>query len=513
MRKHSTLGTRPRVATALCALVAAAALLCGVAVTTGNAGTPPLEQAERPNFVVILVDDLGWADLEPYSSRFYDTPHLNRLARQSMSFTHAYAASPVCSPTRASLLTGQYPARLRITDWLPGQGDQPSQRLLQVRDRAHLPLGEVTVAEVLREAGYRTGYVGKWHLGRRPDHLPTDQGFDTNVAGYYRGSPARFGGYFSPWNNPRLRVTAEGQYLPDRLGREAVDFIEESAMGESDADAQPFFLQLAFYAVHTPLQAPEALVAKYRTRADTLLLGPELIAGREHGSRARIVQSNPVYAAMVEAMDRNVGRVIGALEAQGVAGETVILLLSDNGGLAAFDREGIPPTSNRPLRAGKGWLYEGGVRVPMMVRWPGVAEPERVSRAPVNSIDVFPTMLDIAGIAVPEQAQVDGESLAPILRGESDTLQREALYWHYPHYHISGMQPGGAIRKGRYKLIEYFEDGEAELYDLQADLAEANDLLQEHPEKARALQRQLRQWRQSVDAQMPGPNPDYTIGE
>ena len=473
-------------------------------LAASSARAQPEEAASQqpPNVVFVLVDDLGWADVEAFGSRFYETPHINRLARRGLAFTNAYAAATVCSPTRAAILTGRHPARLGITDWIPGQGNRPSRQLLQVEDRSHLPLREVTIAERLRDAGYATAHVGKWHLGGAPDHLPTDQGFEVNAGGYEAGSPGRFGGYFSPYDNPYLEDGPEGEYLTDRLGREAAQFIRAHA-------DQPFFLHLSFYSVHTPLQGKDELVDKYTARADSLLLTERTVYGREHGHRARIVQSNPVYAAMVEAMDRNVGRVLQSLEAAGVANNTIVIFTSDNGGLSVLTNDRTAPTANRPLRAGKGWLYEGGIRVPLIVRWPGVTEGGRTSETPVSSVDFFPTILEAAGLEASEGRAVDGASLTPLLR-QSGPLEREALYWHYPHYHGSGSVPGGAIRQGDYKLVEYFETGRVELYDLAEDLTETHDLADERPERAAALRKQLHQWRRSVEAQMPEPNPNYT---
>jgi arylsulfatase A-like enzyme len=473
--------------------------------TVGPAATANAEalpSPANPNFVFILVDDLGWADPSSYGSRFYDTPHIDRLSQEGMTFTNAYAAASVCSPTRAAILTGKYPARLRITDWIPGQGNRPTRKFLQVKDRSQLPLKEVTIAERLQEAGYTTAHMGKWHLGGAPDHLPTDQGFDVNVGGYEAGSPGRFGGYFAPWKNPYLEAAPKETYLTDRLGREAARFIRRH-------QDRPFFLYLSFYAVHTPLEGKEELVKTYEARADTLALTERTLYGNEQGNRARIVQSHPVYAAMMETMDRNVGRVLHALEEAGVGDSTIVILTSDNGGLSVLAGNRQAPTANRPLRAGKGWLYEGGLRVPLVVKWPGRVAPGSTSGEPVSSIDFFPTMLDMAGLDAPTGPALDGTSLMPLFE-PSGKLQREALYWHYPHYHGSGSVPSGAIRQGDYKLIEYFEEGRVELYNLAKDLTETHDLSDQRPEKAEALRERLESWRRSVGAQMPEPNPNYT---
>lgn len=457
------------------------------------------------NIVLILADDLGWSDLGVYGSTFHDTPSLDRLARQGMRFTEAYTAGSVCSPSRASLLTSRYPARIGVTDWSPGQGDEPYQKLLQVRDHDELPLDEATIAEALGRAGYATGHIGKWHLGRE-GHRPTDQGFDTMVAVNDYGSPPT---YFWPYEGRDrdlewLTATGgPGENLTERLGEEGARFIAE----HSD---RPFFLYLSFYAPHTPLEGKPELVEKYRARAERLRTPPSEVWGSEGGHLHRREQSHPVYAAMVETLDGAVGRVLESLEQNGIAERTLVIFLSDNGGLAVLERSwgSRPPTSNLPLRAGKGWLYEGGIRGPMMVRWPGVVPPGTVEDVPVITNDILPTILEVTGATIEQESVSDGVSLLPVLRGRGD-LEREELFWHYPHYHGSGHRPSGAVRSGRHKLIEWYENDRVELYDLREDPGETTDLSGEMPElKARLLQR-LARWRDSVDAEMPRPNPEY----
>lgn len=461
------------------------------------------EAQERPNIVFIMVDDLGWRDVGFMGSSFYETSHIDRLARESMTFTNAYAASPVCSPTRASILTGKTPARLRQTDWSPGRGDAPDQKLLQVKDHNHLPLQETTIAEVLGTAGYATAHIGKWHLGGE-GHLPTDQGFDVNIGGYEAGGPRRFDGYFSPYENPYMEDGPDGEYLVDRLSAEAVQYIDRHC-------EEPFFLHLAHYAVHLPLQAKEQMVEVYRAKADSMNLSDHSVFSTSDGLRHREVQNQPVYAAMVESIDESVGRVLRALEENGLTERTIVIFTSDNGGLATLPvTRNAPPTSNRPLRSGKGWPYEGGIRVPLAVRWPGEVEPGSTSEEPVSSIDFFPTILELADLDSQPDDSVDGMSLMPLLRQDASTLDREALYWHYPHYHGSDAPPSGAIRQGDYKLIEFFADPRVELYDLQSDPGEEEDVAPQQPERAIRLQRKLARWRRAVDAQMPAPNPEYT---
>jgi arylsulfatase A-like enzyme len=438
----------------------------------------------KPNFVFILVDDLGWRDVGCNGSTFYETPNIDRLAAGGMRFTNGYAACPVCSPTRASILTGKYPARLHLTDWLPGRPDRPDQKLLRPKFLQHLPLEEVTLAEALKPLGYVSASIGKWHLGGA-DYAPEKQGFDVNVAGCDRGSPPS---YFFPYKNrafslPGLEEGRDGEYLTDRLTAEAEKFLDKNK-------DRPFFLYLAHYAVHIPLQAKKDVVARYRDKA-----------------RPGEGQNNPIYAAMVESVDDSVGRVLKKLDELGVAGRTVVFFTSDNGGLSVKEGANTPSTSNAPLRAGKGYLYEGGIREPLLVRWPGVTTAGSTSDVPVCSIDFYPTILEMAG-AKDGAGAVDGVSLAPLLRG-GEAPRRDALYWHYPHYSNQGGRPGGAVRQGRYKLIESYEDGRLELYDLREDAGEADDLARKLPEKTRELHQLLKDWRTAVGAQMPAPNPEY----
>ncbi len=427
---------------------------------------------DRLNFIFFLIDDFGWTDLACYGSPFYETPHMDRLAGEGMKFTDAYSACTVCSPTRAAILTGKYPARLGVTDWIPGH-NRPFAQLRIPAIHNQLAHEETTIAEVLKSKEYACAHVGKWHLGGDP-FFPDTQGFDINVGGNSLGHPPS---YFSPYKMPILKEGPEGEYLTDRLGDEAVRFIEENRN-------RPFFLYFAHYAVHNPLQAKKELIEYYQRKADP---------------HAR--HNNPIYAAMIHSVDETVGRILDTLDQLGLADRTVIFFTGDNGGL-------LPNTSNAPLRAGKGSAYEGGVRVPLLVRWPGVTPPGSVCAEPVTSVDYFPTIAQMAAIPVPNES-VDGVSLVPLLQDPRATLGREAIYWHYPHYHPGGATPYGAVRKGDYKLIEFFEDGKLELYNLKEDVGESNDLSQQLPEAASALKQDLAAWRAQVNAQMPWPNPDY----
>jgi arylsulfatase A len=436
----------------------------------------------KPNIIFVLVDDLGWADLGCYGSTFYKTPNIDRLATQGVRFTDAYAAGPVCSPTRASILTGHHPARLQLTDWLPGRQDRPSQKLLKPEIQHHLPLEEVTLAEALKPAGYVSASIGKWHLGGR-GFLPQDQGFDVNIAGSDAGSPLS---YFAPFRSgahvmPGLEVSPAGEYLTDRLTDEAEKFITAN-------QDKPFFLYLAHYAVHIPLKAKAALIEAYQARPTSGL------------------QTNVIYAAMIDSVDQSVGRILRKLDELHLAERTIVWVTSDNGGLSVKEGPDTPATSNAPLRDGKGYLYEGGIRVPLLVRWPGATRTGAVEGTPVSSVDFYSTILAMAGI--PNQEPRDGLDLSPVLKHEGG-LGRDTLYWHYPHYSGQGGKPCGAVREGDFKLIQFYEDGRLELYNLKDDLSERTNLVQAMPDKARALRAKLETWRRSQNAQMMEANPDY----
>jgi arylsulfatase A len=428
-----------------------------------------------PNIVLILADDLGWTDLSCYGSDLYATPHLDRLARDGMRFTQAYSACTVCSPTRAAILTGKYPARLHVTDWIPGL--PPENPKLLVPDwTKYLPLEEVTIARALRSAGYATATIGKWHLGGE-GYYPEKHGFDLNIAGTDAPAPKS---YFAPYKIATLPEGPDGEYLTDRLGAEAVRFIEQHK-------DKPFFLYLPQFAVHTPIQGKQVLVEKYRAK-----------------KRAGLHQTNAVYAAMMESMDEAVGLVRRKLDELKLADRTIVIFASDNGGR-------VPTTSNHPLRVGKGSCYEGGTRVPLIVYWPGVTKAGSVSDTPVISTDLYSTILEIAGQKEAARKGVDGLSLIPLLRREG-TLQREALFWHYPHYQhyqLGGTTPYGAIRAGDFKLIEFFDDMRVELYNLREDIGEQRNLADQMRAKVDELRARLHAWRKEVGAQMPSRNPAY----
>jgi len=477
----------------LCLLVSAVILGCPACAARAAQAGQARESA--PNFVFILIDDMGWRDLGCFGSTFHETPNIDRLARQGVRFTSAYAACNVCSPTRASLLTGKYPPRTGITDWIPG--NRRPQKMLPAEMRDSLSHDEVTLAEALKDAGYATAFVGKWHLGRTDRREGPDlQGFDVNVGGSHYGTPPS---YFSQYRNPWIDDGPEGEYLTDRLGEEAAKFIK----AKKD---KPFLVYLSHYGVHNPQRAKQALIDKYKAKAMNLPHAntPEFIT--DHGRQVRQQQDRPVYAAMVESVDDSVGRVMKALEDAGVAERTVVVFTTDNGGLSTAEGS---PTSNVPLRTGKGWPYEGGVRVPLIVKWPGAVKPGTTCDVPVVSPDVYPTFLEMAGLPPRPRQHVDGLSLVPLLKGEKQSLDRDAIYWHYPHTSNQGGGPHGAVRAGDWKLIEWYEDGGIELYNLKDDLGEQDDLSEKMPERAADLKEKLHAWRKSVHAKMPKPNPDF----
>ncbi|QDV33678.1 sulfatase [Tautonia plasticadhaerens] len=465
---------------------------------------PPGDEA-RPNVVFILADDLGVMDVEPYNPEtFYDTPNLCRLASRSMRFTAGYAANPVCSPTRYSIMTGKYPTRVGATNWFSGVREARF-RGAPLNDR--MPLEEVTLAEAMRDGGYRTAFLGKWHLGPTEEFWPEHQGFEVNVGGARAGSPP--GGYFAPYDNPRMESGPEGEYLTDRLADEAAALIERFR-------EEPFLVYLSFHSVHTPLQAPEDRTEPYREEAawlgvdDASRFAPVEQVWPDAGPReVRVVQDHPTYAAMVSSMDRAVGVVLDKLDELGLADETIVCFTSDNGGLSTSEGS---PTSNLPYRGGKGWVYEGGIREPFLIAWPGVTDGGGTCDVPVISTDFYPTLLDIAGLPGRPEQTLDGVSLAPVLTGAADALDRDALFWHYPHYSNQGGFPGGAIREGDLKLIERFEDGRVNLYDLASDPGERLDLAAERPEVVDRLRDRLHRWYEEVGAEFlrareVGPEP------
>lgn len=485
-------------------LLSALAGTVSLPLVSGCQGEKAKEQGQSPNFLFILADDLGYKDLGCYGSSFHETPNLDELAEEGVKFTNAYAACPVSSPTRSSIMTGKYPARTNDTDWFGApQPDNVENHwtrnkpLLPAKYSEDMALEEVTLAEALKEGGYSTFFAGKWHLGPTERYWPTNQGFDINKGGWMKGAPNRAGdanGYFSPYGNPKLEDGPKGEHLPNRLAEETIQFIDN----HQDA---PFLAYLSFYSVHNPQQARDELKEKYQKKKEKL--GLEVRWGQEGSRKERLVQCAPVYAGMVEAMDLAVGKVLDKLEKAGLAENTVVIFMSDNGGLSTSEGH---PTTNVPLRAGKGWLYEGGIREPMIIKWPGVAEPGTVCDVPVTSTDFYPTMLEMAGLPLKPNQHMDGVSLADLLKNGKQP-QREAIYWHYPHYGNQGGSPGSAIRMGRYKLIKFYEDDHVELYDLSVDIGEEHDISKDNPKVTERLLKKLNKWLEETDARYPAPNP------
>ncbi len=453
--------------------------------------------AKQTNFLFFLVDDMGWAAIGVNGSKFHETPHIDRLAATGMRFTQGYAACPVCSPTRASIMTGRHPVRVDITDWIPGQSNRATNKLLHPQDRNNLAHDEVTIAEQLKKHGYQTFFAGKWHLGSE-GHWPEDQGFDINIGGHHRGSPP--GGYYAPWINPALKSKKNGEYLTERLTEESVKFLEKR-----DAN-KPFLLYLSYYNIHTPIQPYKKRIDHYTAKAAKIFKG-KTPTQKEHEGTTRMRQDNAALASMVAAVDDSVGTLLGKLKELKLDENTVVVFFSDNGGLSTRGGKRFGPGCNLPLRASKGWLYEGGVREPTIIRAPGVTKPGSVSHKPMVSMDFFPTMLELAGLPAQPKLHADGQSLVSQLKG-NDSGSR-TLYWHYPHYHGSSWKPGAAIRDGDWKLIEFYHHEKIELYNLAEDIGEQKNLAASYPQKAVELRAKLVAWQKQLKAKMPLPNPAY----
>ena len=450
---------------------------------------------QRPNLILINVDDLGWKDLGCYGSDVYETPNIDKLARNGLKFTNAYSACAVCSPTRAAIMTGRYPARLGVTDWIrarfqggkipkdkknpSGWGGSKNRKVLCPQNALWMELEEVTIAEKLKEDGYATCHIGKWHLGA-DDWYPEKQGFDENYGGCDYGQPPS---YFDPFKNKRLDGIyglpgkKQGQYLTDRECDEAVMFIKKNRQ-------KKFFLNFANYAVHTPIQAKPSLLDKYKTKIQSL----------------DTKQKNAAYATMVESVDQAVGRIITILKEEGIFDRTLIIFTSDNGGLLGV-------TNNAPLRSGKGFPYEGGIRVPLIIFWPDFINGGKVIDTPVSSIDFFPTLCSAAGIKNSTDKVVDGLNLLPLIKGENN-IKRQSLFWHFPHYR-GKINPYSIIRNGDWKLIKRYDGKPFELFNLKNDLSEKNDLSQDMPEKVKELNEEIMIWLLKTNAKVPRANPDY----
>lgn len=468
---------------------------------------------KRPNIIVFLVDDLGWKDLGCYGSTFYETSNIDKLASEGMRFTNAYASCNVCSPSRASILTGQYPVHTGITDWIPGRQynhfPMPFDKLISAPNVFNMDTAQVTIAEALKRGGYATFFAGKWHLGISPAYWPENQGFDINKGGWAAGNPWSYGmgGYFSPYHNPRLKDGPKGEFLADRLATETIKFIREKAR-----EGKPFFAELAFYAVHERIQAKEKYIEKFKQKAhrlglDTLQHFVKDAKWMEYrsGWHERMVQSNPVYAALLYSVDESIGKIMKVLSSLGIEDNTVVVFTSDNGGLSTA--EGAP-TSNYPLRYGKGWNYEGGIRVPLIIKWPGVTRMNSVCHFPVISTDFYPTFLEMAQLPLMPHQHLDGVSMLPLLKG-NNTIDQPDLFWHYPHYSNQGGKPSSAIRQGDWKLIQSYPSGSVKLYNLKWAVGERRDVSNAFPLKTAELLLKLNMWKRSTSAKMPRLNPFY----
>ncbi|MEM6505229.1 MAG: sulfatase [Planctomycetota bacterium] len=472
------------------------------------------EPGEPMNVVFFLVDDYGWKDVGYNGSTFYETPNIDKLAATGMAFTDGYAASPVCSPTRAAIMSGKYPGRLNTTDFFGGpQGSAVLKAIEEGRKNRftgrplipadyvpQLPLEEVTIAEALKAEGYATFFAGKWHLGHT-GFEPTRQGFDINRGGFRGGGPYEGGKYFAPFPQmPNMQDAKDGEHLPAVLARHTSDFISANK-------DQRFLAYLSFYSVHTPLMGRPDLVAYYKKKRERL--GLVDVFGKEPPRNVRETQAHAVYAAMVHAMDEAVGVVLDTLEKEGIADNTLVIFTADNGGLSTSEGS---PTSNLPLRAGKGWLYEGGIREPTIVRWPGLTKPGSKSSVPIISMDFYPTILAAARASARPEERIDGLSLVPALAGggsiDHEIFDRDAIYWHYPHYGNQGGSPGSAVRMGDWKLIKFYTPGMGlELYNLKDDIGEKNNLAEAEPETTKKLLAMLESHLQETDSRLPTLNP------
>lgn len=461
-------------------LLTAAGLIPAFSYCTGTIQ----QKAEKPNVVILLIDDLGWKDPGFMGSRFYETPNIDKLSRQGVVFTNAYAACAVCSPTRASIQTGRYPARLGVTDWIrarfqlntaevkaPQPFEENGDKKLRTPSNPYwMESGEMTLAEVFKQSGYFTCHIGKWHLGP-DDYYPEKQGYDLNIAGCDMGQPVS---YFDPYSNakgvsfPNLKPRQKGEYLEDRLADEL-----KTVIGQHKD--KPFFINMCNYAVHTPLMAKPEIVKKYQSK--TVVDG----------------QKNAVYAAMIESMDEAVGSLMNTLQENSLMENTIVIFLSDNGGL-------IGPTDNSPLRSGKGYPYEGGIRIPMIVSWPGKIEEGKVSDLPVSTVDLLPTLCALTNTPLPG-AELDGRDISPVLKGKK--LNQVPLFWHFPHYRGDDVVPYSIIRDGDWKLIKRYEGTAFELFNLKDDPEEKTESAEKFPDKVRELDHKLQTWLKQTNARMP----------
>ena len=462
------------------------------------------QQDSRPNILFIIADDLGYYDISHTGSQYYETPNLDRLAGMSMDFTHGYSTSPVCSPARASLMTGQFAPRHGITDWIGAHTGEDWRRagryskLLPPEYNRHLSFENVTLGKAMSEAGYKTFYAGKWHIGTEGS-WPEDHGFDVNIGGWSSGSP--IGGYFDPYDNPTLENRKPGENLSWRLADETAQYFRENNPNET---GQPIFAILSFYAVHSPLQTTMEKWRKYRDKAEELGIA-EYGFEMDYFLPNRLVQDNPLYGGLVEAMDDAIGLILDALEELGLDDNTIVIFTSDHGGVSAGDAFA---TSNLPFRNGKGYVYEGGLRVPYFIKVPGLTDRHMVNDIPVTGADFYPTILDLVGAELKPEEHLDGVSLLPLIRGEQ--IADRSLFWHYPHYGNQGGRPSSVIRKGNWKLIYCYETEAHELYNLWSDISETRNLADLYPQKVEQLSEELFDYLDTVGALYPVKDPLYT---
>jgi arylsulfatase A-like enzyme len=471
-------------------------------------------QKSQPNVIFIIADDLGYADIGSYGSSFYDTPNLDKLANNATRFTNGYANCPVCSPSRASFQTGKYPVNTGVTDWIKGRkvdtGATPNDRWIVPETEYDMKLSEITIAETLKEKGYNTAFLGKWHLGETEAFWPENQGYDINIGGWRAGGPQHSNGakgYFSPYGNPKLKDGPEGEYLPERLTNEAI------ALLKSNID-KPLFMCLSYYLVHTKLQAKQEDIAIYKQKREKAGINEnqefsssqpwmQTASGNSKNYKERIKQGNPTYAAMIKALDDNVGRLINHLKQAGTYDNTMIIFVSDNGGLSTAEGSS---TSNLPLSKGKGWMNEGGIRVPFIIKKPQ-SKKGNVTNIPVSGVDIFPTILAYASNSE-SNANIDGMNLKSVLEGVKSVNERP-IFWHYPHYSNQGGGPSSAIRLGDFKLIHDLELDSYELYNLKIDIGETKNLATSLPEKTAALKTMLNEWVAKNYNKKLEPNPTW----
>lgn len=460
--------------------------------------------SKKPNILVVLIDDMGWRDLQCFGSTFYETPCIDQLAKDGTSLTQAYATCPVCSPSRASLLTGKYPARLGLTVHI---GSHSRGKLFEVPYVDHLSTEEFAMPKALQKAGYQTWHIGKWHLGSEA-YYPENHGFDVNIGGCHAGGPGDEG-YFSPYNIPVPDALPDGVYLTDYLCDKAVELIE-------NAGDKPFYMNLSHYAVHTPIFAKEEDIAKFEAKSKRMKLDEinPIVEGdyfpcshKKHMKiQRRLFQSDVEMAAMIWNLDQNTGKVIDALKRTGKYDDTIIVFTSDNGGLSSSEGS---HTCNAPLAEGKGWMYDGGIRIPLIFKGEGISK-STISEQITTGTDIYPTLMELAGLNQVEEQHVDGISIANALRG-GEIIKDRPIFWHFPHYGNQGGTPTAAVRFNEYKLIKFYEDNHVELYNLSEDISESFNIADENPEMTMKLTSMLEEWVRDVGGIVPTLDPDYVV--